>query len=219
MSESTNQQQSPCRSVYFFFFPSTCKQIKYRRKSVFWWDMEDQGIRADFPDEIPAKLDETQGWGVQRQINISTFCSFASLLVSPGSQGRDDESTQTNTMTRTTYALLNPEAYQDFLIYLFWICSAEARQHSSWQTRVRVCCSCCLQGVNRQTSIQSATDVFTEGEPSSLLLLSLAHLLLLPPLPAQLSISRRHGLDHKRGGHVAGERSRVLRTGLCLSHE
>lgn len=36
--------------------------------------------------------------------------------------------------------------------------------------------------------------------------LALSHLFLLSPLPAQLSVGRRHRLDHKRGGHVAGER-------------
>lgn len=30
-----------------------------------------------------------------------------------------------------------------------------------------------------------------------------AHLFLLPPLPAQLSVGGRHGLDHEGGGHVA----------------
>lgn len=29
------------------------------------------------------------------------------------------------------------------------------------------------------------------------------HLFLLPPLPAQLSVGGRHGLDHEGGGHVA----------------
>lgn len=31
----------------------------------------------------------------------------------------------------------------------------------------------------------------------------LTNLLLLPPLPAQLSVGRRHRLDHEGGGHVA----------------
>lgn len=29
------------------------------------------------------------------------------------------------------------------------------------------------------------------------------HRFLLPPLPAQLSVGRRHGLNHEGGGHVA----------------
>lgn len=37
-----------------------------------------------------------------------------------------------------------------------------------------------------------------------------SHLLLLPPLPAQLSVGCCHGLDHEGGGHVAGERSSAL---------
>lgn len=33
----------------------------------------------------------------------------------------------------------------------------------------------------------------------------LSHLLLLSPLPAQLSVGSRHRLNHESGGHVAGE--------------
>lgn len=37
------------------------------------------------------------------------------------------------------------------------------------------------------------------------------HLVLLPPLPAQLSVGGRHGLNHKGGGHVAAGAREISR--------
>lgn len=51
---------------------------------------------------------------------------------------------------------------------------------------------------HREPSIQPPIGIYIRSETPLL-----SHLFLLSPLPAQLSIGRRHRLNHKRGGHVA----------------
>lgn len=131
------------------------------------------------------------------------FCSLP-LGLSRRSR-RHKRAHQHNDTDLATYTPLNLEEYQDFLMHVFLRRSTAT--FFLTDVCVCVCCSCCLQGVNRQTSVQSATGVFPEG---GAFVIAAPHLLLLlPPLPGQLSVCRRHRLDHKCGGHVAGEREEV----------
>lgn len=118
--------------------------MKYRSQSVFWCDMGDQGIRADWPEEIHAELDETQGWGVQRQINISTLPHSWS----PGGQGlRWRKHANQQWLGPCRLHTCKPGGRSTFSNMLVFNLFCRATFFLT-----DACCSCCLQGVNRQTA-------------------------------------------------------------------